>query len=141
VCLLRGSCIALCLLSRCRLCLALLGVVPFRSAPLGVLRPKPRWGRAWSPIWGFFFSGFSRLNFVSYIDKGAEKVQMHEHHGNETNQRTKNLTSINVSRRNQQPRNTDKLISLILLFFWHQIAPNIAFQCFKKCCSHPRLPP
>jgi hypothetical protein len=29
-------------------------VAPFRSAPLGVLRPKPRWGRAWFPIWFFF---------------------------------------------------------------------------------------
>jgi hypothetical protein len=55
VCSLRGSCVALCLLSRCRLCLVLLGVAPFSSAPLGVLRPKPRWGRAWSPIWFFFF--------------------------------------------------------------------------------------
>jgi hypothetical protein len=50
VCLLRGSCVALCLLSRCRLCLVLLGVAPFRFAPLGVLRPKPRWGRACSSI-------------------------------------------------------------------------------------------
>jgi hypothetical protein len=56
VCSLRGSCAARCLLSRCRLSLVLLGVAPFRSAPLGVLRPKPRWGRAWSPIW--FFSWF-----------------------------------------------------------------------------------
>jgi hypothetical protein len=54
VCSLRGSCVALCLLSRCRLCLVMLGVAHFRSAPLGVLRPKPRWGRAWSPIWFFF---------------------------------------------------------------------------------------
>jgi hypothetical protein len=44
--LLRGSCVALYLLSRCRLCLVLLGVVPFRSAPLRVLRPMPRRGRA-----------------------------------------------------------------------------------------------
>jgi hypothetical protein len=29
-----------------------------RSAPLGVLRPKPRWGRAWSPIWFFYFLEF-----------------------------------------------------------------------------------
>jgi hypothetical protein len=47
-------CVAVCLLSRCHLCLVLLGVVPFRFAPLGVLRPKPRWGRAWSLIWYFF---------------------------------------------------------------------------------------
>jgi hypothetical protein len=52
VCSLWGSCVALCLLSRC-LCLALLGVAPFRSTPLGVLSPKPRWGRAWS----FFNAG------------------------------------------------------------------------------------
>jgi hypothetical protein len=50
----RGSCASLCLLLRCRLCLVLLGVAPFRSAPLGVLRPKPPWGRAWSPIWFFY---------------------------------------------------------------------------------------
>jgi hypothetical protein len=42
------------MLSRCRLHLVLLGVAPFRSAPLGVLRPKPLWGRARSPS-GFFF--------------------------------------------------------------------------------------
>jgi hypothetical protein len=53
VCSLRGSCAGLCLLSRCRLRLVLLGVAPFRSAPLGVLRLKPRWGRSWSPIWFF----------------------------------------------------------------------------------------
>jgi hypothetical protein len=28
----------------------LLGVAPFRSTPLGVLMPKPRWCRAWPPI-------------------------------------------------------------------------------------------
>jgi hypothetical protein len=42
VCSLRGLCVDLYLLSRCRLCLVLLGVAPFSSAPLGVLRPKPR---------------------------------------------------------------------------------------------------
>jgi hypothetical protein len=56
VCSLLGLCFALCLLSRCRLCLVLLGVAPFRSAPLRVLRPKPRWSRAWSPTWFVFFS-------------------------------------------------------------------------------------
>jgi hypothetical protein len=55
VCSLLGSCVALCQLLRCRLCLVMLGVAPLRSAPPGVLRPKPQWGRAWSPIW-FFFS-------------------------------------------------------------------------------------
>jgi hypothetical protein len=50
-----GSSVALCQLFRCLLCLVLLGVAPLRSAPPGVLRPKPRWGRAWSPIWFFFF--------------------------------------------------------------------------------------
>jgi hypothetical protein len=54
VCSLRGSCVALCLLSRCRLCLSLLGVARFCSASLGVLRPKPHWGKAWSPTWFFF---------------------------------------------------------------------------------------
>jgi hypothetical protein len=58
---LRGSCLGVCLLLRCHLCLALLGVAPFCSAPLGVLRPKPRWGRAWSPIWGFFFFNIAVL--------------------------------------------------------------------------------
>jgi hypothetical protein len=38
-----------------RLCLVLLGVAPFRSAPLGVLRPKPRWGRLGPRFGGFFF--------------------------------------------------------------------------------------
>jgi hypothetical protein len=33
----------------------LLGFAPFRSAPLGVLRPQPHWGRAWSPISLLFF--------------------------------------------------------------------------------------
>jgi hypothetical protein len=34
--------------------LVLLGVSPFCSDPLEVLRPKPRWRRAWSPILVFF---------------------------------------------------------------------------------------
>jgi hypothetical protein len=34
-CSILGSCVALCLLSSCRLCLVLLDVAPFRSAPLG----------------------------------------------------------------------------------------------------------
>jgi hypothetical protein len=51
-CSLLGSCVALFLLSRRRLRRVLLGVAPSRSAPLGVLRPKPCWGR--SPIWFFF---------------------------------------------------------------------------------------
>jgi hypothetical protein len=55
VCLLWSSCVALCLLLRCRLCLVLLGVAHFRSAPLGMLKPKPRRRRAWSPIWVFSF--------------------------------------------------------------------------------------
>jgi hypothetical protein len=50
-----GWCVALCVRSRCRLRPVLLGVVPPRSAPLGVLRPKPLRGKAWSPIWFFFF--------------------------------------------------------------------------------------
>jgi hypothetical protein len=33
--------------------LLLLGVTPYRSIPLGVLRPKPRWGRVWCPMWFF----------------------------------------------------------------------------------------
>jgi hypothetical protein len=56
VCSLRDSCFDLCLLSRCRLRLVLLGVSSLRSAPLGVLRAKARWGWAWSQSWLFFFS-------------------------------------------------------------------------------------
>jgi hypothetical protein len=62
VCSLLGPCVAICLLLRCRLCLVLLGVAPFRSAPLVVLRPKPRWGRAWSTIW-FFLVHISKFYF------------------------------------------------------------------------------
>jgi hypothetical protein len=40
-------------LSCCRPRPVLLVVTPPLSAPLGVLRPKPFWGEAWSPI-GFF---------------------------------------------------------------------------------------
>jgi hypothetical protein len=47
-------CVALCLLLRCRLRPVFLGVAPSGSAPLGMLRPRPRWGRAWSPIDLFF---------------------------------------------------------------------------------------
>jgi hypothetical protein len=57
VCSLLGSCVALCQLTqllRCRLCLVLLGVAPSQSVTPGVLRPKPRWGRAWSPICSLF---------------------------------------------------------------------------------------
>jgi hypothetical protein len=68
VCSLLWSCVALSLLSRCSLCLVLLGVAPFRSAPLGVLRPKPRWGRAWSPICccssSFLVAGLCRSHLV-----------------------------------------------------------------------------
>jgi hypothetical protein len=51
--LLGGLCGVLCLLPRGRLCLVSLCVAPYRYALLVVLRPKPRWGRAWSPM-GFF---------------------------------------------------------------------------------------
>jgi hypothetical protein len=54
VCSLLGSCVALCVLLRCRLRLVLLRVAPSRSAPLGVLRPTPRWCKAWSPTCFFF---------------------------------------------------------------------------------------
>jgi hypothetical protein len=47
---------------RCRLRLVLLGVAPFRSAPLGVLRPKPRWVRAWSPTCVFFCRALASLH-------------------------------------------------------------------------------
>jgi hypothetical protein len=49
VCLLQGWCIACCVLLCCRLRLVLLAVAPPLSAPLGVLRPKPPRGKAWSP--------------------------------------------------------------------------------------------
>jgi hypothetical protein len=49
VCSLPGSCVTLCLLSRCRLRPVFLGVTP-----LGMLRPRPRWSRAWSLICLFF---------------------------------------------------------------------------------------
>jgi hypothetical protein len=63
-CLLLDSCVVLRLLSRCRLCLVLLGVGPLRPAQLGVLGPKPRWGRAWSPIW--FVLGWIAFNFEEF---------------------------------------------------------------------------
>jgi hypothetical protein len=61
VCSLLGSCVALSVLLRCRLRLVLRGVAPSCSAPLEVLRPKPRWGKAWSPIWFLFWSSTSQL--------------------------------------------------------------------------------
>jgi hypothetical protein len=54
VCLLLVWCIVACALSRCRPGLVLLGVAPHLSAPSGVPRPKPLWGKAWSPICFFF---------------------------------------------------------------------------------------
>jgi hypothetical protein len=38
--------------------------LPSRSAPLGGLRPKPHWGKVWSPI-SFFLGRFLRLCFCS----------------------------------------------------------------------------
>jgi hypothetical protein len=73
VCSLLGSCVALCLLLRCRLCLVLLGVAPFRSAPLGVLRPKPPWGRAWSQIWFFFLIRFGVFPVLKHFFDALEK--------------------------------------------------------------------
>jgi hypothetical protein len=55
LCSLLGSCVFLCLLSRCRLRHVLLGVAPFRSAPLGVLKPKPPCSSAWYLIGGCLF--------------------------------------------------------------------------------------
>jgi hypothetical protein len=52
VCSLLGSCVALCPLLRCPLCLVLLGVAPFRSAPPRGAEAEAG-GRAWSPIWFF----------------------------------------------------------------------------------------
>jgi hypothetical protein len=69
-CLLPGSCVSLCLLSRCCLCLVLLGVALFQSAPLGVLRPKPRWGRAWCPVW-FFFLPLSPASLHTLLPSGS----------------------------------------------------------------------
>jgi hypothetical protein len=43
-------CAVACTLSRCRACPLLPGVGPPPSVPLGELRPKPFWGRAWFPI-------------------------------------------------------------------------------------------
>jgi hypothetical protein len=44
-----------CALSRCRPRLVLPGVAPPPSAPSEAPRPKPSWGKAWSPIRFFLF--------------------------------------------------------------------------------------
>jgi hypothetical protein len=60
-CLLVNACLPLvwcavaCALSRCRPLPVLPGVAHPPSAPSGVPRPKPLWGKAWSPICFFFF--------------------------------------------------------------------------------------
>jgi hypothetical protein len=65
-------CVVLCLLSRCHLRHVLLGVAPFRSAPLGVLRPKPPWSKAWSSI-GLFFC-WNLHGAASSISSSAAKL-------------------------------------------------------------------
>jgi hypothetical protein len=45
----------------------------------------------------------------SYIDKGADNEQMHEHQDGNFTAGLLHPTSVNVSRGNQQPRNTSML--------------------------------
>jgi hypothetical protein len=54
VCLLLVWCTVGCALSRCRPLPVLPGVAHPPSAPSGVPRPKPLWGKAWAPICFFF---------------------------------------------------------------------------------------
>jgi hypothetical protein len=55
VCLLLVWCTVACALSRCRPLPVLPGVAHPPSAPSGVLRPKPLWGKVRSPICFFFY--------------------------------------------------------------------------------------
>jgi hypothetical protein len=59
-CLLLVWCTVACDLFACRPLPVLPGVVNPHSAPSGVLRPKPLWGKAWSPICFFFFARSTR---------------------------------------------------------------------------------
>jgi hypothetical protein len=61
-CLLLVWCTVACDLFPCRPLPVLPGVVHPPSAPSGVLRPKPLWGKAWSPICFFFFYNNSRYS-------------------------------------------------------------------------------
>jgi hypothetical protein len=66
VCLLLVWCTVACALSRCRPLPVLPGVAHPPSAPSGVPRPKPLWGKAWSPICFLF-----PFRFVTVLSKGV----------------------------------------------------------------------
>jgi hypothetical protein len=59
----------------------LLGVAPFRSAPLGVLRPKrhSEVALAWSPIW-FFFCWQASLGGAGQYNTHALKLALQAIH-------------------------------------------------------------
>jgi hypothetical protein len=55
VCVRFGARASLSVCSRAATCVSCCWALPPSvPPPLGVLRPKPRWGRAWSPIWFSF---------------------------------------------------------------------------------------
>jgi hypothetical protein len=65
-CLLLVWCTVACDLSRCRPLPVLPGVARPPSAPSGVPRPKPLWGKAWSPICFLFFCRISRPEYSPF---------------------------------------------------------------------------